>query len=686
MDIKKSNFFGLIFSQLLVFLVFVGFVVRIILMFHGETQDTFSFTEVLKIFSVGLINDIALGVVVFFFMWLNIAFSFEAKYNKPVGYIILSLFLAGLIYSTFFNSIFHQYGGVVPKIAQYFFLFKTVSFALRLFVPKIRENWSKVVFSIVFCTYIFSILFNAISEYFFWNEFGVRYNFIAVDYLIYTNEVIGNIMESYPIIPMFTVLVIVAAVISFAFLRKSLPKFTIHKQLVNTIVTTVVYAVSFVVSCFVLAFNDNNIVSSKIFVNELQANGIHRFYKAFMDSKLDYKSFYLVLDEKDLCKEINGIYGTSNCSVNRQITSALPEKRMNVVLITIESMSASFFEHFGNDKGITPNLDKLMDESLIFNKMYATGNRTVRGLEAVTLSLPPCPGESIVKQPDNGNLSCTGDIFKKKGYTVQYLYGGDSYFDNMGTFVGGNGYQIVDKKSIKKEDITFENIWGVCDEDLFNNAVKVFNANHATKKPFFAHIMTVSNHRPFTYPAGKIDIPNDSKSRDGGVKYTDYAVGEFFKKARKEEWFKNTIFVITADHCASSSGKIGIPLDKYHIPALIYAPYMIKPQKVDIPVSQIDLMPTLFSLLDMSYQSKFYGKDILAEDYVSRAFVATYQDMGYLENNILTVLSPTRKVNQYDVLTVDNKTELKPRSEIDQAVLKKAIMYYQSSKPVKLKK
>src|SRR5699024_4280781 len=116
-------------------------------------------------------------------------------------------------------------------------------------------------------------------------------------------------------------------------------------------------------------------------------------------------------------------------------------------------------------------LDSLIQHSLVFNNLYATGNRTVRGLEALTLSLPPSPGESIIKRPDNSNLFSVGKVLKEKGYTVQYIYGGDSYFDNMGTFFSGNGYEIIDSKDIDKKKITYQNVWGVCDEDLYTKAL-----------------------------------------------------------------------------------------------------------------------------------------------------------------------------------------------------------------------
>src|SRR5699024_8860746 len=205
--------------------------------------------------------------------------------------------------------------------------------------------------------------------------------------------------------------------------------------------------------------------------------------------------------------------------------------------------------------------------------------------------------------------------------------------DNMKDFFTGNGYDIVDRDNLTDEEITFANIWGVCDEDMAKKAIEVMNEEAASGKPFFNHWMTVSNHRPFTYPEGKIDIPADSKSRKGGVKYTDYALSRFFEMAEKQPWFDNTVFIVVADHCASSAGKTALPMDKYRIPALVYGKDFIAPAEASVLMSQIDLMPTVLGLLHFSYSSKFYGQDVFKPHYRPRAFLATYQDMGYVRDS-----------------------------------------------------
>jgi phosphoglycerol transferase MdoB-like AlkP superfamily enzyme len=485
-------------------------------------------------------------------------------------------------------------------------------------------------------------------------------------------------MESYPVIPLFAGLVLVSLGVTYVLLRKQKLPFSVLASFKTKLLIAGPYIVLFVISCGLLNFNLRFQQAENVYINELQANGLHRFYLAFLSSELEYEKFYVTLPGNKVMDIIHEEYNSTDSNL-QIIKDSLPEVHKNIVLITVESLSASFLNHYGNTANITPYIDNLMDESLVFNNMYATGNRTVRGLEAVTLCLPPSPGESIIKRPDNSGLFSTGKVLREKGYIVQFLYGGDSYFDNMETFFSGNGYEVIDKKSFTKDEITFGNIWGVCDEDMYNKAIQVFNDNAKTGKPFLGHIMTASNHRPFTYPEGKIDIPHDSKSRNGGVKYTDYAIGRFIEMAKKQSWFDNTVFVITADHCASSAGKTEIPLDKYHIPALIYAPGYVKHQQVDELVSQIDIMPTVFGLMHFSYNSYFYGEDIFSPDYKSRALVATYQNLGYWKNDILTVLSPVKRIEQYKIEPLENfQFDLKPVNPLDSNCLNEAIANYQS--------
>ena len=665
-------------TRLIGLAIVIGFFIRLVLTF--QVREDISVIECFKLSVLGMINDSSLMLIACFFLGLQLVGFSAFKYKKPWGYLILGIYTSLLIYVLFFNTLFHEYGNVVPTIAQGFFLYKTVSFGLRLFIPTLRNTWSYVVYLVVIFIYaVILVQFVALGEYLFWNEFGVRYNFIAVDYLIYTNEVVGNIAESYPIKTIVLGVVITAILLTYWVTRGAQMAFEQPMTAKQKTSVVVGYGILIALSMATLQYNTKFQTTDNVYYNELQANGTYKFYQAFKSSQLDYNRFYFKLDEKKAQAIVNNRYRSEGRLNQQFIVDTLPEVKKNIVLITVESLSASFMERYGSTDKLTPHLDQLAKESLVFDNLFAVGNRTVRGLEAVTLSRPPSAGESLVKQENNGDLFSMGKLLKSKGYTVQYLYGGDSYFDNMKTFFGGNHYELIDKNDLAKDEITFSNIWGVCDEDMFTKALKIFDTNSQRGVPFFSHIMTVSNHRPYTYPDGKIDMDGDAQSREGGVKYTDYAIGQFIEQAKTKPWFTNTVFVIVADHCASSAGKSNLPLERYHIPALIYAPGFVTPKQEERLVSQIDIMPTLLGMLHFSYESQFYGQDIYKPQYKERAFIATYQNLGYLEDDRLIVLSPNRKIEQFQVERKDNTYDMQPQKQLDMELVEQAVAQYQMS-------
>ena len=557
---QNLNRFFRIYLRLAALTLVVCTLLRIVLLFNEQTSELgFGFLQWVAVFGLGALNDLCALTLGYVFLWLFLLTLSKRKYDRPTGYVLLGVLTAAFCYVAFCNTIFDEYGSAAPLVATIVLGYWAGSFALRLFVPRLQPLWSKGWLAALLAIYVSAILFNAVSEYYFWNEFGVRYNFIAVDYLVYTNEVVGNIMESYPIVPLATLIVALTVAVTWWLFRRDIRAAEAFKTGRWKLVASPIYLAMAGVALWMLPFNTRFQTSDNVYYNELQANGLYKFYEAFLKNELDYMQFYRTLPEDRAAALVHDEYRSEGQN-HRYITSPNEERHPNIVLVTLESMSASFMARYGSSDGLTPRLDSLCGKALVFDRLFATGNRTVRGLEAVTLSLPPCPGQSIIKRPRNAGMHSTGAMLRDKGYDVLYFYGGNSYFDNMETFFGGNGYEIVDQKQYAPDEITFQNIWGVSDEDSYAKAIRTLGQRARSGRPFFAHIMSVSNHRPYTYPAGRIPIPNDAKSRAGGVMYSDYALGGFLDAASREPWFDNTVFVITADHCASSAGKTEIPL------------------------------------------------------------------------------------------------------------------------------
>ncbi len=557
--------------------------------------------------------------------------------------------------------------------------FNTAGAFINIFVTdksltsKFNRNFSLVQYFI----FVFAFVFIAVAEFFFWDEFTSRFNFISVDYLVYTQEVVGNIWQSYPMVWLLCGIAIVSAVLVGATHKIYLNGLSQKTTLIQRIKVFVVMAILSGLSLFVN--NSMAQLSPNRVINELSKNGIYSFFCAFRQNTLSYDDFYLTIGPKKAFKMLRKEYSLEDkedltpesYSIKRKINGRGPEKKLNVVLIVVESLSAKFLGCFGNDENLTPELDALAEKSLLFTSLYATGTRTTRGLEAVTLSIPPTPGRSVVKRENNNNLFSLGKVFNDKGYESQFLYGGRGFFDNMNSFYAGNGFKILDENNFTKEETTFKNAWGVCDVDLFNKTLKECDKTAAIGRPFFKLLMTTSNHRPYTH-SKVIGIPSDHH-RSTAVRYTDYAIGDFLKKAKEKPWFKDTVFVIVADHCANSAGKLDIETAKYHIPMFIYCPAHIKAKKIDTLCSQIDLAPTLLGLLNFNYTSEFYGKDVINNP-PNRAFIGTYQRLGLYENNRLKVLIPGKK---YEIFSVKNNKEMLTSGSVEQK--ERTISFYQTA-------
>lgn len=631
--------FSLLFSVGLLY-VALSFLTRIVLLIWSASDVDFNFIYILRAFLTGLGFDIAIG---------------------------LSFLLLYAVYLLLFPK--RWIGSLADKVFTYGYL------SLVLII----------------------IFFGWMAEFPFWDEFGVRFNFIAVDYLIYTYEVVSNINQSYPL-PLIIAVLVGLVVGTFFLLNKTgILRNTFSDK--RPIRIRAIYSLPVLVVAFLLLGvmkNKQADFSNNLVVNELGKNGVFSFFAAFHSNELDYKTFYPTLSDREaytilkktLLQE-NQQYASAQWDNINRITKGENESRPNIILIAIESFSGDFLKAFGNKDNLTPNYDSLANQSIFFTNLYATGTRTVRGMEALTLCVPPSPGNSIVRRPNNDHIFSIATILKQKNYHPYFIYGGDGYFDNMNNFFGGQGFDIVDRDrgnplsdkidthryNIPTNEVSFENAWGICDEDLYKQAIKYADKSNAANTPFFQFVMTTSNHKPYTFPEGTIDLPQGD--RNAAVKYTDYALGKFIAEAQQKPWFKNTVFVIVADHCASSAGKWEINVDKHHIPAIIYnLPH--EPQRIDRLASQIDVMPTLFGYLNWNYTSALYGKDInQMKAGEERAFIGNYRTLGLLKENLFTQIDDRKRVKQFRVSEKDKS--LSETKNQKRELVSETITYYQTA-------
>jgi phosphoglycerol transferase MdoB-like AlkP superfamily enzyme len=347
-----------------------------------------------------------------------------------------------------------------------------------------------------------------------------------------------------------------------------------------------------------------------------------------------------VQETRDMLQDKRPLLGNTDIpTLTEQTASIQRDKPLNLVIVLQESLGATFVESLGGTP-VTPELEKLKSQGWWFENLYATGTRSVRGIEAVVAGFPPTPAQSTVKLSlSQNNFFTLASVLKEKGYTSEFIYGGEGHFDNMRNFFLGNDFDaVVDKENYVNP--VFTGSWGVSDEDLFNKTHEQLMKHHADGKPFFTLVFSSSNHTPFEFPDGRIDLYEQPKATDNNaVKYADYAYGEFFKKAQTSPYWKDTLFLIVADHDIRVRGDDLVPVKNFHIPGLILGAD-IKPRVIKTVASQIDLPTTMLSLMGINAEHPMIGRDISAEpaDLAGRAMMQYHENYAWMEGNEAVVL------------------------------------------------
>jgi phosphoglycerol transferase MdoB-like AlkP superfamily enzyme len=343
-------------------------------------------------------------------------------------------------------------------------------------------------------------------------------------------------------------------------------------------------------------------------------------------------------------------------TLRKQIASVRRERPLNLVIVLEESLGAGFVERLGG-LPITPTLSGLADQGIWFDQLYATGTRSVRGIEAVIAGFPPTPALSVVKlDKSQRDFATLASVLERAGYHSEFVYGGESHFDGMRGFFLGNGFNtVVDRADFAAPK--FVGSWGASDEDLFNKTHERILALHAADQAFFVLAFTSSNHTPFEFPDARIELYEQPKQTvHNAIKYADHALGGFLDLARGSPYWKDTLVMIVADHDTRVYGDELVPVNKFHIPGVILGADT-QPRRIASTVSQIDLAPTLLSLMGIDSEHPLSGRDLtrtLAEFGnptplpPPRAMMQFDRNYAWLQDDRVTVLLPSGAVRYFD--------------------------------------
>ena len=527
--------------------------------------------------------------------------------------------------------------------------------------------WSSLLKLWFFACYL-TILFFELATPAFINEYGFRPNRLFIEYLSYPDEVTKLLINGHlvTLITVFALLLISGAKLwgvsnSFVSEKENNIDIGLGSRLAAFSILIVV-----VFSSARGTFGHRPINPALVYfstdplVNSLTLNSTYSVAYAlnqFGDEKNAAKLYGKMEDDQVIelvrqeSKQHPDSFKSDNHPTLSKRTPSFIGQPKNLVIILEESLGAQYVSSLGG-LDLTPEFDKLNQEGWAFQRLYATGTRSVRGIEAVITGFTPTPSRAVVKlDKSQKDFFTIASLLSKNGFETQFIYGGESHFDNMKSFFLGNGFNdIVDFNDIKNPQ--FVASWGVSDEDLFNQANIELTKLHNEGKPFFSFIFTSSNHDPFEIPDGIVtpihytdqqlnQYDNKELMRHRAIQYADYALGQFISKAKIQPYWENTIFLVVADHDARAMGKDLVPINNFHIPGVILnsGKDAILDQRI---VSQIDLAPTLLSLIGIENFSPMLGQDLTNPKASNRAMMQYAENFAYLVNDEVTILQPSK--------------------------------------------
>jgi len=488
------------------------------------------------------------------------------------------------------------------------------------------------------------------------DQYDTRPNYIYVEYLKYPREVISMLSVAYGMLMALMAVLTLGAGFLVWHMTRSAVQTSVRKHLPGALLLTPVILIA--ILAMVRSTLDHHPVNPSTvafttdsMVNQLALNSpytlIYAIYEQHRDSRGGTAN-YGKMDEAEVLRIVVGNAGlagevdlqSETPTMHTQTATRHLSRPLNLVIILEESLGAEFVGGLGG-KNLTPRLDELADEGIWFEQLYATGTRSVRGIEAIISGFLPTSKRGVVKLSDTqADFFTIASLLEKQNYQTSFLYGGSAHFDNMRRFFLNNGFQtVIDQKDF--EAPKFVATWGVSDEDLFLKAHEYFKAKG--DQPFFSLVFSSSNHKPFEIPANKVEHRTGPDGpRETAVAYADYALGEFLEMARSSSYYDNTVFLVVADHNSRVKGAHLIPIERFHIPGVILGG-SIEPRRVAGISSQVDLLPTLLSLMGVDARHPAIGYDLTRPEHhhgAGRAQMQFHDTQAWMVAGKVVVLRP----------------------------------------------
>ena len=479
----------------------------------------------------------------------------------------------------------------------------------------------------LFC---FLLALEFIADLFFWWEFESRLNRLVFHYLLFPEEVLVFLEEQFFIsLLLFPFLVLVYGI--FRLVWKEPKSFKIHRTGASLlIVSSVVILFSFQPISF----------SESRKINVMASNGwLSLLHDAVTNEKRWHGRYWNPPPYKN---------DSPNIVLGEKKNDSRLENIRHVVLIIEESFGGKVWKNLELREKYLPNFSRLMEQGLYFSNLYATGSRTTRGLESILNGFPPLPGISVTQRDGYHKLPSLPRALSKNGFHNIFVYGGWPNFSNFSSYWEALGFD----EQTSREDFTnteFETSWGVADEELFAKIRTEMGRLTDQNERVFLTALTVSYHRPFDIPEGKIGFPANSRQPEYALAYADWALGNFFSNSWNDAWFRDTLFIVVADHGPNIEGDTPIPIEGFRVPMVLYSPEHIVPGSISQVGSTMSIGVTLLGLLGIENDEGLYGDNLINAPYGIVPVEHDYH-VGLISNDGLTVLHRNGHVSSWERL------------------------------------
>lgn len=481
-----------------------------------------------------------------------------------------------------------------------------------------------------------------ITEIEFYREFHIRLNSIAFHYLREdTSTVVNMIWNGYPVVAYL----LAWLGLSLAYLGALVWLNRITRKLPDTQYRVGYRIPVFMLILFLVVLGARGTLrsgpplrwgdafhSQHLFANHLALNGVFTLAKAAMAENDDTaqdrwlnampEELALSTTRQLLLTPTDELLQAKSYPLLRRHRPIvrLADAPKNIVLIMMESFSGAFTGALSRDQGITPEFDKLAAKGLLFDHFFSNGTHTHQGMFASVACFPNLPGHEYLMQQPEGQHQFSGlpALLKPLGFNDAYVYNGHFAWDNQQGFFRNQGMSHFVGREDYVNPVFLDPTWGVSDEDMFNRSIAELNRLDADT-PFFAILQTLSNHTPYALPETLAFEPVTGFGRLNehltAQRYSDWALGQFFAKAASEPWFEQTLFVIVGDHGFGLDQQVSdIDLLRFHVPLLLLAPGIQSAygERNHTVGTQIDLVPTIVSLLGKPFTHQCWGRDLLS--------------------------------------------------------------------------